>query len=45
MLFTQFVHKITEGQLGRDLVIYCYVVFISVSLIYRKNQQVRQSIV
>lgn len=43
MLFTQFVHKITEGTAREEIWSSVnYVVFISVSLIYRKNQQVRQ---
>ena len=44
MLFTQFVHKITEGKAREEIWSSVnYLVFIS--LIYRKNQQVRQSIV
>ena len=44
MLFTQFVHKITEEKAREEIWSSVnYLVFIS--LIYRKNQQVRQSIV
>ena len=45
-LFTQFIHEITEGEAREE--IWSFVndlLFISTSLIYEKNQQVRWSIV
>ena len=45
-LFTQFVHKTTEGEAREEIwssVNYSF--FISTSFIYGKNQQVRQGIV
>ena len=43
-LFTQFVHKIAEGEAGEEIW-WCvnYLLFTSISLIYGKKQQVRQS--
>lgn len=46
LLFTQLIYEITEGKLRkRSGHLLNYVFFIFTSLIYRWNQQVRQSIV
>ena len=45
VLFTQFVHKITEGKAGEEIWSSVnYLFFIFTSLIYGKNQHVRQGI-
>ena len=45
-LVTQFVHQITEGEAREEIWLSVdYLFFISTSLIYRKNRQVRQGIV
>ena len=46
ILLTQFVHEITEGEAREEIWSSVnYLFFISTSLIYRENQQVRQGIV
>ena len=46
ILFTQFVHEITGGEAREEIwPSVNYFVFTSTSLIYRKNQQIRQGIV
>ena len=43
ILFTQFIHKITEEETGEKVWLSVnYLFFISISLIYWRNQQVRQ---
>ena len=45
ILFTQFVHEITEGEAREEIRSSVnYLFFISASLIYGKNQQIRQGI-